>query len=622
MAMGRLKNALLHAMALGCFFEPSFTAAAHARPSTSQQPRSVKGRTLPSFPPQSTVQVAVLETIKQHAKQASDGATPALVALLTSEGFRSSASAYPGCSPALGDASPQDILEWFGEELAVAEQVHNFAVDPMSSMMPDVTVEQAMEAHYPDFYNQWTLERLYPTPTPPSANCSLLRGQRQCDGTGMCRWTAATSTCTDLAVANVVDTAEVGIFGYPAFTGPQGTPRTMDETADRPIYVAFNLRKVDAGNPLFGAVSAVYSDSLRSRSFFAPLDTGYWEFSGCNTSLQSTGNPSNCSRVGPTMSSCNAVWDCDWRDGACINVIAVKANCTYKTNQDCEAGGHRALCTWMHGHCELAPPAARYPASSCAGWPENVARPSTLGLLDPPAWHHILLASVQTWIDHAAGAAGQLASLICRMKRPELPLTSLDVFKYWEANVDGAIALPKDIKFLVASFAALFGTAEGEQVQQWCSKSGFLLVWSLGTGHVMTSMSFTPGGPSFGYNHRAVDPIVATRLNATNNVTVSASTKAQFQEVWNYAATHRGNVTAAHPIRTRRELWSSLSVGFAQGPPTPSPSNLNFTALWAELPGELAVAPLGARHCADPARCIGTFVSTRDCLCYHDGFER
>ena len=61
------------------------------------------------------------------------------------------------------------------------------------------------------------------------------------------------------------DVVEVNIYGFPAWAnksaaaaGDDATSFTFAEAEQRPIYTAYNHRKVDVGNPEFGHVCAVF----------------------------------------------------------------------------------------------------------------------------------------------------------------------------------------------------------------------------------------------------------------------------------------------------------------------------------------------------------------------------
>ena len=119
----------------------------------------------------------------------------------------------------------------------------------------------------------WTHARSPPPPS-PCDEYNRTANRTACEASTQCRWTELTSTCATLPVDDVSDVCEKAVFGYPPFCNGSSTPCSVQETEPRPVYVAFNLRKVDIGNPLFGALSAVFSDYLRPVSFVAPIDTG------------------------------------------------------------------------------------------------------------------------------------------------------------------------------------------------------------------------------------------------------------------------------------------------------------------------------------------------------------
>jgi hypothetical protein len=193
--------------------------------------------------------------------------------------------------------------------------------------------------------------------------------------------------------------------------------------------------------------------------------------------------------------------------------------------------------------------------------------------------------------------------------------------------VDGAVPLPGGIKFLIASFAVAFGTADGLMVQKWCVDNGWMLVWALGAGlEEMPHGSFT-NGDWYSFNHRAVDPDVISALgSATNQTDLAAATKESFDALWAKVARLRNTTTSdssAVPTKTspstrlsREDIISRAMGAGPAAPPSPHPS-LNFTALWQGMPPTLATAPMRAGQCAEPTRCIGALVhGDDDCICY------
>ena len=77
---------------------------------------------------------------------------------------------------------------------------------------------------------------------------------------------------------------EEELFGFPPFADPSSP--TYLEAADRLVYGALNLWKVDGGNPHFGSVSTVFSNAyVRNASLIAAIDGSA---PGCITSGETT----------------------------------------------------------------------------------------------------------------------------------------------------------------------------------------------------------------------------------------------------------------------------------------------------------------------------------------------
>eukprot|EP01052_Picozoa_sp_SAG31_P013700 SAG31_NODE_831_length_11669_cov_3.410026_3_plen_365_part_00 len=184
-----------------------------------------------------------------------------------------------------------------------------------------------------------------------------------------CKWVTARSECVALRQPGshgmpqdfrpATDVAEVGLFGFPEFenvTELSGNlvSYTLTEAIERPVYTAFNSRKVDVGNPMFGPISAVFApDFMRNMTLIAPIDTGAWE-GECNSSYGGAGlfqpNYNPCAKI-ETESQCN-VWTgtsdaegnadqklkvCDWREGRCVDTAIERKECRMATTQhDCE----------------------------------------------------------------------------------------------------------------------------------------------------------------------------------------------------------------------------------------------------------------------------------------------
>ena len=140
---------------------------------------------------------------------------------------------------------------------------------------------------------------------------------------------------------------------------------------------------------------------------------------------------------------------------------------------------------------------------------------------------------------------------------------------------------PDAVKIVVASFPTFFGSGFGKEIQAFCIKRKWPLVWSLGGGG---------NGPASSYpgTNRLLDPAVTphTAINAT----VKAGANAAFGKLW--------AVAAAHVNSTAGVQWQQL-----------------WTNLTAAVGARFHLSPLSAYACDDVDNCIGTdWVG--DCVCY------
>eukprot|EP00658_Telonema_sp_P-2_P053687 TRINITY_DN4228_c0_g1_i5.p1 TRINITY_DN4228_c0_g1~~TRINITY_DN4228_c0_g1_i5.p1 ORF type:complete len:348 (-),score=79.69 TRINITY_DN4228_c0_g1_i5:831-1874(-) len=96
----------------------------------------------------------------------------------------------------------------------------------------------------------------------------------------------------------------------------------------------------------------------------------------------------------------------------------------------------------------------------------------TLGHLD-----HLILANTRFWQGQSS-----LASVFARLVRPwgVNRILGKALPTYWEAVPAGELVFPDAVHFVIGSFVALFGTNTGRLLQQWCTRWGWVLVWSLG----------------------------------------------------------------------------------------------------------------------------------------------
>jgi hypothetical protein len=139
----------------------------------------------------------------------------------------------------LSNLSAVDLLTRVEAELSAAELVHNFGFQYPRSCGVDVTIENV--PHFPDFYNQWTIQTLGVVPVDAGNN-------------------------------RFMEKAETNLFGFAPFKDV-GAP-DLPTATDRPIYGALNFYRDSAANLQCGPVAAVLSKTYIGDNAVAfPVDT-------------------------------------------------------------------------------------------------------------------------------------------------------------------------------------------------------------------------------------------------------------------------------------------------------------------------------------------------------------
>ncbi|CAE7447611.1 clpC [Symbiodinium natans] len=216
------------------------------------------------------------------------------------------------------------------------------------------------------------------------------------------------------------------------------------------------------------------------------------------------------------------------------------------------------------------------------------AYPGHAGLGSFEAFDHLFLINEQYWHN-----AHTLERLLVRALTPDSALTGPDFVHYFEVLPAARLKFPDHIKFVIASFPGLFGTARGERVRAWCRRYGWTLLWSLGLNLGFTTDFGMPhfwdlknqSGP-FWDHPRLLDPeTVGPAVNAT------CGTSAVFAEAWAAVAAARA---ARHLVpKDWAELWAALA---------------------SKVPAASRISPLRAFSCADPEGCLG-ITEDGDCVC-------
>jgi hypothetical protein len=374
----------------------------------------------------------------------------------------------------------------------------------------------------------------------------------------------------------LVHLVEVDLRGFKAFTGANGTsPLNFTEAQERPIYTALNTLGVDSGNPGFGPISVVFSSQYaRNMTFINVADGGLWE-AVCNT----TYNHGKPSPFWPGPLDCSQPTAPGTFGALNHNILAAEM-------------------LWKHA--DIGRGNSDATSSSSA---------------DSPASNSPEQAVI-------AAKSPLLLTLQRLFQDPPPAVSTQDQIKYLEPDIAGAVFIPDGIKFVIGVFSALFGTADGKLLQEWCVRNGWALLWAPGffctpgntpqhctavaEGRNGTS-SFTEAALTSGFA-RMVDPIVQQQLSRPLNVSaIGPDVTAAFVSEWERV----GNASSA--AGTGLAPASVMTAGWWHSWQTASHN----------LPTDYAVRAMQARQCHDENMCIGVSLSrTRgrgaECVCYHN----
>ena len=531
------------------------------------------------------VQRAVMERLRSRAKAASEAATASVLQTFNDPEFRRQLkqALSPASVTTLDPTVPaHELLRRYRAEVAVAEVVHSFSDSPFNTQM---SVRQARNATAAR--NLWQFQLL-------ASAANRTAAEQVADHQGF----------------GGMNAAEVGLFGFPAFTGSRphdplwsagAWPKNLAEAADRPIYSTLNLRKVDGGNDIFGPVGLVFRQSTMAanRTILTPVDTGCYEYL-CNSSWAEE----FCSKLGRAGSAdfCDRGWSgkqCSWDAAAkvCrVNITLPVANCSQWGGGLLGDVGASFAGTPVHFD-HLIVPAARW-------WNGSV----------PTTWRENLVGQMARMFRRWPQATNTSGG--CWSSPGFTPATSVENF--WEAEVlapqfggsrsddrlqhqnqnqqlgRGLGKAHGDVKLVLGLFGALYGTQAGSELREWCDERGWALVWAFGP-----VVQGKCEGAVDRSNQRLLDPHSSGGAGA-NLSTVpgqpAAAAKAA-AEAWAALAAERKNASdAGAPLgeAALRRVWLRLRTA---------------------LPPRYLVEPLYGLSCAD-VDCVGVVQGSGDCVCY------
>ena len=155
---------------------------------------------------------------------------------------------------------------------------------------------------------------------------------------------------------------------------------------------------------------------------------------------------------------------------------------------------------------------------------------------------------------------------------------------YLESNILANPSIPEAVKFGIGSFASLFGTEKGQELQQMALRFQWPLFWAYGEGQQTGPQPPQPANPKLQkLNRRIADPQNFLQLT---NASMNSTAVQQFQSVWKQA----------QEIRAQREI-----------------SDDDLLSWWTSLDQQLKVAPISAHSCAEPHQNVGVVLG-KDCI--------
>jgi len=395
----------------------------------------------PTPPEQTDEQISNFARTKARAKEASEAATPMVLAYFDSEPFR---AMLKDCCPSIADVTSEELLRRYRAEAQVAELAHALPAT-RKGVFTDVTIKEVGEMEW--FPNEFQVDLL----------------QRKNMSAG---------------ASQVNDIAQQEVFGCKPFA--EKTP-TWSEVANRLIYIAHNMRRLDTGSePFFGDFTVIFNSThVKDSVVIAPYDTGLYVM-------------------------------------VCFR-------------PDIPLPGHL--------NKSMLPPL------NCSAWPKDLPV-GTLEYLDHLILPNLAAganttATGRTMLDSARDLFTR-SSIGGTSYKDVPPLDLPGMGEYLESNILANPRLPEGVKFGIGSFTSLFGSKEGRELQAIAKKYHWPLFWAFGTGNPQEDphMSF---GKKYGSNLRVADP---SNIVITTNASVDAAAASSFDAAWQEAEAVRATRNA------------------------------------------------------------------------------
>ena len=350
----------------------------------------------------------------------------------------------------------------------------------------------------------------------------------------------------------LTDDIETDALGFPDFIA---YPPTEEEASDRIVWGALNIHRKATGNPVCGAVSAVFARKpIGPNALVTPLDSGV---------------------VHQVWNDIQRFGDSNWFQSL-IDEDTV-ANWNNPTQPSL---------TTSESYVHLLPTHVRALSGSRFIAGDDYVSYNLARLL-------VRLLSRRTY----------RAPFIAEPARPVQLNFMENRFGYLEFNPTMRIGFPNGVLMMVGVFNLLVGTPKADQLRSWCISRGWPLLWTFDPFPLGGTPCENDRDPISrvcfehhdaladyeGSNVRLLDPAVLREVPHGHNLTIDLAGEAFGRAAQAFDLLYEGEDT----LPTDAQWWELLT----------HPDMV-----------QLAVEPVYARACSDH-RCVGVRVSDATCVC-------
>jgi len=338
----------------------------------------------------------------------------------------------------------------------------------------------------------------------------------------------------------ILESAERGLYQLPITSRPLPVGPNLTEALERPQYLGGNLRTIDVGLPRYGPYAAVMKNEVVRQRATILAGDSGGWENGCNSSL-----------------------------------APVKKWWWY-SRYDCKAMSGRSIPGTQDHQLHTILANTKYFAK---------------------------VGGSYSRLSSTLSGKTYLARLVYQLLTPLATATPFETLLYTEAGLLGALR-PQDMKMIVASFSAVYGTPQALILQKFCAKYRIPLAWGLNGGETWTLPSQDPA--QLGPDTKSFVDVAADRILDPTSANLTNATLLQNSLM--------------------KTVWDAIHLKVANQRAGGEASKLqasDFIGWWKQLKGfGFPIQALHPGDCASADLCLGTYRSSKgakDCLCIkHD----